>query len=201
MGSGRRGGVSHRPASLEQIELGSIDGPLCLTGDWSRSSGPGRSGHRPVQRATSVRLRAETELLESERFLSTLMGNLPGMVYRCTDDSRWTMIYLSEGCRRLTGYAPEDLIANWTVDYSSLIHPQDRDRVREQIMAAAADESTYQLEYRIIDRAGQEKWVWERGRVAWTDGSQSVLRVHRRHRTASGPSSPRIPCGQSPTLL
>jgi two-component system cell cycle sensor histidine kinase/response regulator CckA len=162
---------------LEQIELGSIDGPLCL--DWRLVPEFGPEGEVVTVLGTARDIseikRAETELLESERFLSTLMGNLPGMVYRCTDDSRWTMIYLSEGCRRLTGYAPEDLIANWTVDYSSLIHPQDRDRVREQIMAAAADESTYQLEYRIIDRAGQEKWVWERGRVAWTDGSQSVL--------------------------
>ncbi len=47
---------------------------------------------------------AEAALGESQRTLATLLSNLPGMAYRCLDDEHWTMLFVSEGARRLTGY-------------------------------------------------------------------------------------------------
>ena len=47
---------------------------------------------------------------DTARMLKTLLGNLDGMVYRCRDDHNWTMEFISEGCRRLTGYQPDDLL-------------------------------------------------------------------------------------------
>ena len=43
---------------------------------------------------------------ESERVLATLMRNLPGIAYRRRNEPQWTMIFLSDGCRVLTGYLP-----------------------------------------------------------------------------------------------
>ena len=54
--------------------------------------------------------RTQESLRESERMLSTLIGNLPGMAYRCLNDENWTMEFISEGSHDLTGYAPADLI-------------------------------------------------------------------------------------------
>ena len=56
--------------------------------------------------------RAERALHESQRKLSTLMANLPGMAYRCLVDEQWTMEFASEGCFELTGYKSEDVIGN-----------------------------------------------------------------------------------------
>ncbi|NES03270.1 MAG: hypothetical protein F6K22_10670 [Okeania sp. SIO2F4] len=53
--------------------------------------------------------RRTVSLLESQRTLTTLMSNLPGMAYRCLNDSHWTMIFVSQGCYSLTGYLPQDL--------------------------------------------------------------------------------------------
>jgi PAS domain S-box-containing protein len=106
---------------------------------------------------------AEEQLRESQRALETLMGNLPGMAYRCRNDPLWTMEFVSEGCADLTGYSPKDLVENKTITYADLIHPQDRERVRHQVQTAVQQKQKFQLEYRILTAAATEKWVWEQG--------------------------------------
>lgn len=106
---------------------------------------------------------AEEALSESQRTLSTLMKNLPGMAYRCRLDWDWTMEFVSEGCLSLTGYHPIDLIENRTISLNTIIHPADRDRVRHEVQAALQQNQHYQIEYRITTATGEQKWVWEQG--------------------------------------
>ena len=103
------------------------------------------------------------ELQENQRIFSTLLGNLPGMVYRCRNDAHWTIEFVSEGCLGLTGYAPFDLIGNRHCAFSELIAPDDRDRVRQEIQQALAAGEPFRLTYRMITADGTEKWVWEQG--------------------------------------
>jgi diguanylate cyclase (GGDEF)-like protein/PAS domain S-box-containing protein len=97
---------------------------------------------------------------ELERAYFTLLSNLPGMVYRCKNDTNWTMLFLSEGCKDLTGYTSKELMGG---DYNSLINPEDQARVWEAVQEAVEAGKQYQIEYRILDKQGKEKWVWERG--------------------------------------
>jgi diguanylate cyclase (GGDEF)-like protein/PAS domain S-box-containing protein len=92
-----------------------------------------------------------------------LLANLGGMVYRCRDDAEWTMEFVSEGCARLTGYAPEDLLLNGRLSYEELTHPDDRQRVRETVHAAVAEDRRFHVEYRIQHADGRARWVWEHG--------------------------------------
>jgi two-component system, cell cycle sensor histidine kinase and response regulator CckA len=117
--------------------------------------------HLATQRERSEALQ---ELGESERRLQTLTDNLPGAVYRCANDARWTMTYISEGCRAITGYPPHDVIHNDTVAYGDLIHPDDRDTVCEAVQNALDENSAYEITYRLIRRQGDVRDVWERGR-------------------------------------
>ena len=107
--------------------------------------------------------RTRKSVRESERMLSTLIGNLPGMAYRCLNDDNWTMEFISEGCHELTGYAPGDLIGNRTLSYNELIHPDDRRPAWDQVQQALAKHQLFQLVYRIQTATGSEKWVWEQG--------------------------------------
>lgn len=110
------------------------------------------------------RYRASEALVASERQLATLMSNLPGMAYRCRIDRNWTMEFVSEGAKRVTGYAPDDLIENRRIAYGDLIHPGDRERVWEKVNAGLARGRAFQLSYRLITASGEERWVWEQGR-------------------------------------
>lgn len=100
--------------------------------------------------------------METER-LNAILQVLPGMVYRCRNDPQWTMEFVSEGCRELTGYLPEDLIGNRRVAYGEVILPEDRDTVYREVEAAVAEKRPYRLVYRIRTAQGHVKWVWEQG--------------------------------------
>jgi len=100
---------------------------------------------------------------DTARMLKTLLGNLDGMVYRCRDDAAWTMEFISEGCRRLTGYDADDLLMNNRLSYDSITHPDDRRRIREEIRSGLALRGRFDCEYRIMHASGGLRWVWERG--------------------------------------
>jgi diguanylate cyclase (GGDEF)-like protein/PAS domain S-box-containing protein len=104
-----------------------------------------------------------TSYAEAQRTLLTLMGNLPGMAYCCRSDERWTMLFASEGCLELTGYAPADLTANRKVAYADLIHPDDRRKVWDEVQSALAAKTRFRLVYRLLTAAQAERWVWEQG--------------------------------------
>ncbi len=128
-----------------------------------------------VKDVTEYKLAGQA-LRESERMLSTLMHNLPGMAYRCNNNWHWTMDFVSDGCKALTGYAPAELVANARVAYGDLVHPDDRQMVWERVQAALVERVPFQFIYRIHTVSGQEKWVWEQGMgVFWEDGTLLAL--------------------------
>ena len=106
---------------------------------------------------------AEEALRESERQLSTLMDNLPGMAYRCRCDPEWTMEFISRGCLELTGYASSDFVENHKRAYADVISDQDRNEVHRIVQEAVRQKSPLEVEYRIMTADGGEKHVWQKG--------------------------------------
>ena len=102
-------------------------------------------------------------LMENERKLSTLMGNLPGMVYRCLFEKKWTMEFISNGCENLTGYKPNELLHNSIVSYQDLIEEKDREKVWRVVKNGIDNHTSFQVQYRIKTAQQKMKWVWEQG--------------------------------------
>lgn len=121
--------------------------------------------------ATDITRRKQQEeaIKENERRLNTLIQNVPGIVYRCLADLSWTMLFVSEGSRRLIGYEPGDLLHNRRVHYIDLIHPDDRSMVAREIGRALEEHRPFQLTYRIIHAQKNIKWVWEQGRGVYDE--------------------------------
>jgi PAS domain S-box-containing protein len=113
--------------------------------------------------------RAERDLLESQRRLSTLLRNLPGMAYRARPDDERTLEFCSGGAIELTGFSPDELVGNHRASFGRLIHPDDRERVGRVLQNAVRNNTSYRLSYRLVTRNGLERHVWEQGRPVPTD--------------------------------
>ena len=107
---------------------------------------------------------AEKPLKEMDSQLFTLLDNLPGIAYRCKNDADWTMKFISSGCKKLTGYKPEELINNKVCSFVDLIHSSDKDIVNEKVQKAISLSQSFIVEYRLLHKSGKEFWVWEQGR-------------------------------------
>jgi PAS domain S-box-containing protein len=120
------------------------------------------------------RRRTDEALQENRRLLATLLDNLPGMAYRCRNDPQWTMEFVSEGCRQLTGCAPEDLVGNRRIAFGDLVLEADRPGVWEEVQAALRGRRPFEIVYRLRRTDGAIAWMWERGQGVFAGGSEPV---------------------------
>jgi PAS domain S-box-containing protein len=117
-----------------------------------------------------------TERKRRERRLARLVDNLPGMVYRCTDEPGWPIADLRGEVTALTGYDPSELSGKPRLCDDRVVHPEDREAVRESIREAVESGEPFQVTYRIRTKDGETKWVWERGRGTYAaDGDVEAL--------------------------
>ncbi|HRP63177.1 MAG TPA: PAS domain-containing protein [Phycisphaerales bacterium] len=115
-------------------------------------------------------------LQETARFLSTLISNLPGWVYRCRNDQTWTTEYASDGVERITGYPASAFAEGGGLSFENLIHPDDRQRVHDVINAAVEKNEPFQVVYRATAQDGTEHWLSEQGQGVFAeDGSLIAL--------------------------
>ncbi|HBK65432.1 MAG TPA: hypothetical protein DD000_18515, partial [Cyanobacteria bacterium UBA11166] len=115
------------------------------------------------------------DLEESKQQLSRLIDNLPGYVYRVTNDRNYTPQFISEGAFLVTGYRQEEYLIDRTISCAQEIHPADREIVWEIIQKAVAARDYYECEYRIITKSGSEKWLWERGCGIYNETGEVLL--------------------------
>jgi len=99
--------------------------------------------------------------------MANLMSNLPGMAYRCMNDKNWTMVFLSQGCHTVTGYTVMEILNNSLTSYSDLIYEDDRAYVCQCVEEAVAKHTRFQMEYRIVGKEGDLRWVWEQGNAVY----------------------------------
>lgn len=117
-----------------------------------------------------VQTRAELEqarnaLRESEDRFRVLVSNIPGAVYRRSPDADMTIEFVSDTIETITGYAAGGLTESTERTYASIVHPDDRSRITDEIGAAIGGEHHYGLAYRILRSDGEEVWVGDRGQA------------------------------------
>lgn len=112
-------------------------------------------------------------LAEAERRLSTLIANLPGLVYRYRNEADWTTEYVSDGVELLTGHPRADFMEQRR-KYADLVHPEERIDVQNRIRDAIRARESFAITYRIASANQGERWVWEQGRGVYDEGGICV---------------------------
>jgi PAS domain S-box-containing protein len=166
---------------LFENEIGTLDNNIILINKKDNSEIPISDSGAPIKNEEGeiigvvLVFRDQTEeyeykksIVESNRKMSTLLSNLPGVAYSCLNNSDWDMLFISEACIDLTGYPYQEFI-NKNITFGSLIHPEDRQYVFDEIQNAFANKATFKIEYRIITKQQEEKWVWEQGQGVFSD--------------------------------
>ena len=108
-------------------------------------------------------------LWESERSKSVLLSHLPGLAYRCNYDKDWTMQFVSQGCKDLTGYPAESLLYNKLISYNNIIVPEYREILYNEWKRVLANRLPFKYEYEIITAENERKWVLEMGQGIFDD--------------------------------
>lgn len=116
-----------------------------------------------VYSAMTARYRAR-QVREAAGQMTALFRNLTGMAYRCANQPDWPMEFVSDGCLQLTGYARHEFEER-RVSWGDLIHPDDREYVWQRVQQAIVAEESFEMEYRLLTRANEERWMWDRGQV------------------------------------
>ena len=98
-----------------------------------------------------------------EGFVTSLVRNVPGAVYRCDVDADFTMQLIGDEVERISGYPVGDFIGNARRSFDSIIHPDDREAVHRDVACALARGDPYVLEYRIVTASGEVRWILDRG--------------------------------------
>jgi len=112
----------------------------------------------------SERRAIEQALRDSEGQLRSLIGNIPGISYRCLMQGDFPAVFISDAVERLTGYPPSDFVGpDSSRRFMELVHPDDRESLRQTVAEAIREHKPYVLEYRIRHRDGRERYMWGSG--------------------------------------
>lgn len=125
--------------------------------------------------ATCVERARSAHALERQRAqFSSLVANLPGMVFRTAADDVGPLAFVNDYASELTGYDPAALTDAGTT-FDELVHPRERERIVRKRREALADGTSYEATYRLLTADSGERWVRERATGQFTDEEGSAI--------------------------
>ncbi len=96
--------------------------------------------------------------LETMQMAQVIVDNSPAILFRRLAGEDPRLVYVSSNINR-TGYTAEEFISG-TVQFRDIVHPDDVERLGDEIQAfVAQDVEEYTQYYRIVTRDGHIRWV------------------------------------------
>lgn len=109
----------------------------------------------------NVRGEALHAALEKEETLKTMINNSHIVLFLWKNEDKWPVEFVSENVAKF-GYTAEDFTSG-RIMYKDLIYSDDLKEVEEEFERKAQSEaSAFSMEYRIITKAGDIRWINER---------------------------------------
>lgn len=108
-----------------------------------------------------------TEKVHAKKNLEKLydiVNKSPAVAFLRKNAENWPVEYVSENVAELLGYSAGDFISG-KVAYSEIIHPDDIERVTEDIVRYSSEQKREKFKhapYRIVTQKGEIKWILDR---------------------------------------
>jgi len=109
-----------------------------------------------IVREITERKEAEEALRTSEERFRTVADYTYDWEYWRGLDGRF--LYVSPSCQRITGYSPEEFLADPAL-LERIMHPDDRNQGVRHFRSEHPTPGPHAAEYRIISRSGEERWI------------------------------------------
>lgn len=100
--------------------------------------------------------KAEIALKESEERYRLVSDSTNDWIYWIALDGNF--LYISPSCELITGYSPEDFTNNPEL-YHKIIFKEDKEKVRNHSFYSVSDNDPHELEFRIITKDGELRWI------------------------------------------
>ncbi len=143
-----------------------------------RDTGGEIIGGVSVWRDITERKRAEEQLRESEERYRTISGVISDYVFSFRVDPGPSLVYewMTPGFRRITGYTPEEVEAPGGI--GSITFPEDRELLDRFIGDILSRESGLDMEYRVVARSGEVRWLSIFAKSVWSSEEGRVVRLY-----------------------
>ncbi|MES2126416.1 MAG: PAS domain S-box protein, partial [Pseudomonadota bacterium] len=144
----------------------------------------GRLGSQMEQMRVAIKHLFEDIGRREERF-RTIVTQVPGAVFRVRPGG--AIDFVSDAIEDISGYPAAMFLKSTTEAWANIIVPEDRRMQSRTVREAVASGRPYEIEYRITDATGTERWVSENGQpqavpsgALWIDGIISDI-SERKH--------------------
>jgi len=115
----------------------------------------------------------EEKLKESEEKYRTITETIPGAVYEC--DLDWKFTFVSNGIEKLTGFPASDIINNNTRSFVSLIFDDDLKRINLSLDEAIKRKDKYYFsEYKLKTKSKETLWVHDSVAILYNSKGDTI---------------------------
>jgi diguanylate cyclase (GGDEF)-like protein/PAS domain S-box-containing protein len=153
-------------AFSDRLSQGRFDTPLVL----ANRDELGRLGRQMERMRIAIGELFKDIGRREERFRS-IVTQVPGAVFRARPGG--AIDFVSDAIEAISGYPAQRFIGASTDRWSDIIRPEDRREHYRAIKEAMLEVRPYEIEYRIVDAGGIERWLLESGQPAAFDGHQA----------------------------
>jgi PAS domain S-box-containing protein len=124
-----------------------------------------------LQATITEHQQANTGLRQTNDHLELALMAVNGIIYDWEIEQR--TLFRTQGLVEILGYRPEEAepTLKW---WTQRIHPDDRQRVRQHISNALANNSDFALEYRVRHKSDRYLYVWDKGLIIRNAAGKAV---------------------------
>ena len=139
-----------------RLSRGDFDTPLALEAKGEL----GLLGRQMESMRAAIR-KLFVDVARREEQFRTIVNQVPGAVFRARPGG--AVDFVSEAIEAISGYPAAVFMRGTTDDWANLVCPEDRRLHRRATREAMLAGRSYEIEYRIVDAHGVERWVLESG--------------------------------------